>query len=319
MTSPGDADPTTKTARKGCCTVARRIGGATHQPKTSPSRGLDQGMEAIPEGTFLMGTNDKSGVPGDGEGPVREARVGAFGISSTAVSNAEFTDFVADSGYVTEAEGYEWSYVFVHLVSKDTPSTRAPHGLPWWRQVFGADWRHPYGPSSDIVGLESHPVVHVSWNDAVAYCNWAGCRLPTEAEWEYAARGGLVQKRYVWGDEFEPGGRVMCNIFKGDFPNVRPGQQVGTSPVLSYPPNGYGLFNMAGNVWEWCADWYGLPGIDAGVLTDPTGPPDGAAKVMRGGSYLCHPSYCNRYRVAARSSNTPQSSAGNIGFRIAAD
>ena len=191
----------------------------------------------------------------------------------------------------------------------------------WWRQVYGANWRHPAGPQSDVNGLTDHPVVHVSWNDAMAYCDWAGVRLPTEAEWEFAARGGLVQKRYVWGDEFAPDGAAMCNIFEGSFPveNTAEDGYVGTAPVASFPANGYGLHNMAGNVWEWCNDWFHTNYHETGPTSDPMGPDAGEAKVMRGGSYLCHDSYCNRYRVAARSSNTVDSSTGNLGFRVAAD
>jgi len=266
-----------------------------------------------------MGTDDEDGFPGDGEGPAREVTVAAFRISRTAVTNAEYSAFTAETGYVTEAERFGWSYVFVHLATKHGSPTQAPPGVPWWRQVYGADWSHPFGRQSDVVGLEDHPVVHISWHDAVAYCNWAGGRLPTEAEWEYAARGALVQKRYAWGDEFAPGGTTMCNTFEGDFPNVRPGQHVGTLRVDSYPPNGYGLFNVAGNVWEWCFDWFGVIGEVVGPVIEPSGPQGGRTKVMKGGSYLCHDSYCSRYRVAARTSNTPDSSAGNIGFRIAAD
>ena len=166
-----------------------------------------------------------------------------------------------------------------------------------------------------------HPVVHVSWNDATAYCEWAGVRLPTEAEWEFAARGGLVRKRFAWGDELTPGGRHMCNIWQGKFPteNRALDGHEGAAPAVSYEPNGYGLYNVAGNVWEWCADWFSPTFHVEGPRQDPKGPPEGPARVTRGGSYLCHRSYCNRYRIAARSSNTPDSATGNTGFRLAAD
>ncbi len=164
-------------------------------------------------------------------------------------------------------------------------------------------------------------MVHVSWADAQAYCAWAGVRLPTEAEWEYAARGGLVGKRYAWGDEFAPGGTTMCNIFEGRFPveNTAEDGYVGTAPVDAFPPNGFGLYGVAGNVWEWCHDWFSPDFHRNGPRVDPAGPPGGENHVIRGGSYLCHDSYCNRYRVAARTSNSPDGSTGNMGFRVAAD
>ncbi|HEY4387823.1 MAG TPA: formylglycine-generating enzyme family protein, partial [Ktedonobacteraceae bacterium] len=199
--------------------------------------------------------------------------------------------------------------------------TRAVASAPWWRQVFGADWRHPEGKHSDISERGNHPVVHISWNDALAYCQWAGMRLPTEAEWEYAARGGLAQKRYPWGDELLPDGEHRCNIWQGTFPTTNTGDDgyLGTAPVRSFAPNGYNLYNMTGNTWEWCSDWFSPTFHRTAPRDNPQGPPMGNMKVMRGGSYLCHQSYCFRYRVAARSSNTPDSSTGNLGFRCVRD
>ena len=192
---------------------------------------------------------------------------------------------------------------------------------PWWRQVYGADWRHPDGPQSDLSGRADHPVVHVSWRDAQAFCAWSGTRLPTEAEWEFAARGGLVQQHFPWGSELEPGGAHRMNVFQGQFPSddTAADGYAGTAPVHAFPPNGHGLYNMTGNVWEWCADWFDPGYYGHGPVEDPGGPTAGAGRVMRGGSYLCHASHCNRYRVDSRSASEPDSSTGNLGFRVAAD
>ena len=278
-------------------------------------------MLCLPGGTFLMGADDREGFPGDGEGPVREITLRPFWIDATAVTNARFAEFVASTGYATEAERYGWSFVFGGLLPDDFPETRGVAAAPWWREVHGASWRAPEGPQSNIAGREQHPVVHVSWIDAQAYCGWAGVRLPTEAEWEYAARGGLERKRYPWGDELTPGGEHMCNIWQGAFPakNTLEDRFYGTAPVGSFPPNGFGLHDTSGNAWEWCADWFSPTFHVNGPREDPIGPSLGSARVIRGGSYLCHASYCNRYRVAARSSNTPDSTTGHMGFRCARD
>jgi sulfatase modifying factor 1 len=279
-------------------------------------------MVALPGGRFTMGSDDPIGFPLDGEGPVREITLLPFWIDRCTVSNDDFAAFVADTAYVTEAEGFGWSFVFakflpaaIRRVSERVPSA------PWWVVVDGATWRTPEGPETDLSDRGDHPVVHVSWSDANAYAQWAGKRLPTEAEWEYAARGGLEQARYAWGDELEPGGEHRCNIWQGYFPMKNSGADgwLGTAPVDAFAPNGYGLHNVAGNVWEWCADWWSVTYHVDGPRTDPSGPAHGDQRVMRGGSYLCHESYCNRYRVAARSSNTPDSSTGHLGFRCARD
>ncbi|MGI5157283.1 formylglycine-generating enzyme family protein [Microbispora sp. CA-102843] len=279
------------------------------------------GLASLDGGAFRMGTDDSEGFPSDGEGPVRTVTLRPFRLARTAVTNAQFAAFVKATGYITDAERFGWSYVF-HLLATANARRRAPSpaGTPWWLAIDGAAWHAPEGPDSTITGRQDHPVVHVSWDDAHAYCAWAGGRLPTEAEWEYAARGGLDQARYPWGDELTPRGQHRCNIWQGRFPthNTREDGHLGTAPVKTYRPNGYGLFNMVGNVWEWCADWFATDHL-ARPLEDPQGPETGTARVMRGGSYLCHDSYCNRYRVAARSANTPDSSSGNIGFRLAAD
>ena len=277
------------------------------------------GKVAVPGGSFLMGTDDDLGYPADGEGPAREVSLEPFWIDATAVSNEAFARFVAATGHVTEAERFGWSFVFAGFLPSDFPPTRGVEEAPWWRQVFGAQWRRPEGPHSTLDGRLDHPVVHVSWNDAQAYCAWAGKRLPTEAEWERAARGVLEGRRFPWGDEATPGGEHRCNVWQGTFPGENTGGDgwLGTAPVTAFPPNGFGLYNMVGNVWEWCEDWFDPTWHVAGPRHAPAGPPSGTHRVMRGGSYLCHPSYCYRFRVAARSANTPDSSTGNLGFRCA--
>ncbi|MGP3971032.1 formylglycine-generating enzyme family protein [Streptomyces sp. 6N223] len=277
-------------------------------------------MVALPGGAFLMGADDEAGFPADGEGPVREVRVAAFEIDVHAVTNRRFAAFVEATGYVTDAERFGWSFVYAGFLPAELRRrSRRPEVTPWWCGAPGADWRRPEGPGSSVEDRWDHPVVHVSWADAAAFCDWAGLRLPTEAEWEYAARGGLVGARYPWGDELTPGGEHRCNIWQGRFPFKNTGEDgyLGTAPVDAYEPNGYGLYSVSGNVWEWCADWFSPDWHVTGPRRDPAGPPEGEARVMRGGSYMCHESYCNRYRVAARSSNTPDSSGGNIGFRCA--
>ena len=264
-----------------------------------------------------MGHDLDEGYPDDGEGPMHGVDLSPFWIGSTTVTNEMFAEFVEATGHETEAERYGWSFVFAGFLPDDFPPTRAVMQTPWWRQVEDSNWRQPEGPHSDLSDRLDHPVVHVSWNDAVAYCLWAGKSLPTEAQWEYAARGGLEQKRYPWGDDREPGGEHLMNVWQGVFPtdNTLEDGFAGTAPAGAFPANGFGLHNMTGNVWEWCLDWFQPDAYRTIGGAHPSGPSEGTHKVMRGGSYLCHESYCYRYRVAARSANTPDSSAGNIGFR----
>jgi len=317
---------------KACC-AARRSDAAPVDPDViadapvapfSPSEKLaspQEGLIYLPGGEFHMGTDTREGFPADGEGPVRLVRVAPFHISPYAVTNEQFQAFVDATGYVTEAEKFGWSYVFHLFVSEESKKriTGVPQATPWWYAVRGAYWSTPEGPDSDVRDRMNHPVVHVTWHDAEAYCRWTGQRLPTEAEWEYAARGGLERKTYPWGDLLKPDGEHLCNIWQGKFPvknNASDGYE-GTAPVDAYKPNGYGLYNLSGNTWEWCADWFSpayhrATSADNPLFGQPTG-----QRSMRGGSYLCHRSYCNRYRIAARSSNTPDSSSGNTGFRVA--
>ncbi|CAA9334453.1 MAG: Sulfatase modifying factor 1 precursor (C-alpha-formyglycine- generating enzyme 1) [uncultured Nocardioidaceae bacterium] len=267
-----------------------------------------------------MGSDAPTAYPSDGEGPVREVTVSAFSIDACAVSNARFSEFVEATGHRTEAERCGWSFVFAGLLPDDFPPTRGVASAPWWRQVEGASWHRPEGPGSDISRRADHPVVHVTWHDAASYASWVGKRLPTEAEWERAARGGLSARAFPWGDEREPGGGHRMNVWQGSFPqhNSLEDGWYGTCPVDAFEPNGLGLHNMTGNVWEWCSDWFDTSYRRRDRRADPPGPPSGTHRVTKGGSYLCHESYCRRYRVAARSAVTPDSMVGNIGFRCVA-
>ena len=282
---------------------------------------LPGGLELVrlPSGSFEMGSED--GIfPADGEAPIRTVTLSPFEIAAHSVTNAQFADFAMASGYHTDAERRGSSFAFVGLIPPVAhDSIRAlVAGTPWWAEVVGASWRAPEGPGSSIDGRLDHPVVHISHRDALAFCEAYGLRLPTEAEWEFAARGGLEQRRYPWGDELRPGGRWRCNIWQGPFPEYNTGEDGfhATAPVHAFEPNGFDMFNMVGNVWEWCGDWFAArPPADP--AQDPAGPAAGRSRVIRGGSFLCHESYCFRYRVAARSFNTPDSSIAHTGFRVA--
>ena len=267
-----------------------------------------------------MGTEYEKGFAADGEGPIRKVALDPFFIDAHPVTNEAFAEFAKATAYVTEAERFGWSFVFQGHIPAQLAEARVP-GAEWWCKVSGADWRHPEGSDSSSRERPHHPVTHVSWNDAQRYAEWAGKRLPTEAEWEFAARGALEQKLYPWGDDLTPGGRHLCNIWQGEFP-VRDTAEdgfAGVAPVDAFPPNGFGLFSITGNAWEWCADWFHPTYHVLATHLNPTGPASGSAKVIRGGSYLCHASYCNRYRVAARTANTPDSATTNIGFRCVRD
>lgn len=277
-------------------------------------------MARIPGGCFVMGTNATAeGFAEDGEGPARSVEVSPFQMSVTAVTNAQFREFVRATKYISNAEQIGSSFVFYLQVDVNRRHTirQISRDLPWWLEVEGACWQRPTGTGSSIYDRLDHPAVHISWNDAVAYCAWAGARLPTEAEWECAARGGLVGMRYPWGDVLEVDGIRRCNTWQGEFP-AKPasGWALGTMAADAFTPNGYGLHNIVGNVWEWCADWFTSEYHRVTPMRDPLQSRVTGRRSMRGGSFLCHESYCNRYRVAARGSNTPDSCASNIGFRV---
>lgn len=310
-----------------CCTpAAERAGeGVGLMPPSAVivsggATALKSTMISLPGGTFLMGTDYDKGFASDGEGPVRKVTVSPFQIDACAVTNEEFTVFADSTGYLTDAERFGWSFVFWSHIPAERREEMVEDTVaaaPWWCKVRGASWRQPEGSGSGIANRARYPVVHISWNDATAYARWASKSLPTEAQWEYAARGGLEQKLYPWGDELTPSGEHRCNIWQGTFPSEDTAEDgyAGTCPVDSFPPNGFGVYCITGNVWEWCADWFRAAFRADRALCDPKGPATGQSKVMKGGSFLCHASYCNRYRVAARTSNTPDSSTSNLGFR----
>jgi sulfatase modifying factor 1 len=306
-------------------------------------------MRWIPGGEFTMGTDAAHSLPN--ERPAHRVRVTGFFLDEHPATNAQFRDFVEATGYVTIADRVpDWEEMKKQL-PPDTPKPDADKLVPgslvftppsqmvalndlsnWWAWTPGASWRYPSGRGSDLTGLDSHPVVHVAWDDAMAYASWAGKRLPTEAEWEYAARGGLEGKRYSWGDELMPHGQHMANIFHGEFPHRQTAEDgfPATSPVQTFPANGYGLYDMAGNVWQWTSDWYRSDEFarraSQGLCDNPSGPttshdpddPYSQRRVIKGGSFLCHVTYCESYRPSARRGTPPDTGSSHVGFRLAA-
>lgn len=321
----------TTTKKSSCClpTADRRAGSRTETATVAPdpvcSIGAStEGMIFIEGGGYQVGSEGPEIWAADGEAPVRKVSVSGFWVDEAAVTNAAFAGFVGATGFVTEAERFGWSFVHYSQIPKSRRGKLADRrvaGLEWWYGVEGAWWREPLGDGRDFDQLQrgTHPAVHISWNDASAYAEWAGKRLPTDAEWEVAARGGLEGKLYPWGDDLQPGGKHRCNIWQGKFPTLDTGEDGyrGTAPARSFKPNGYGLFNMTGNVWEWVNDWFHPAYFQSAPPANPRGPQSGDRRIMRGGSYLCHASYCNRYRCSARTSNTPDTSSGHLGFRCA--
>lgn len=291
-------------------------------PRADPAeqQALRDALVPIPGGIFEMGTRHST-YPEDLDSPRRKVRVSAFRIGATTVTNAQFARFIEATGYRTVAEKEGWSFVFHLLLDRPEDWPLSPGRLTWWRRVDEACWAAPEGPGSDWQDRPDHPVVQVCWYDAMAYCHWSGLRLPREAEWERAARGGHARRKFPWGNALTPEGRHMMNVWQGDFPNVNTAEDghVGTAPARSYEPNDYGLYAMTGNVWEWVWDRYGpRPAPGRMPEVDPEGPDEGASRMQRGGSFLCHASYCDRYHVHSRTANDPDSATSNSGFRVAA-
>jgi formylglycine-generating enzyme required for sulfatase activity len=299
----------------------------------TPPGPAPEGMAWIPPGRFAMGSDYE---PFNDARPIHPVDLDGFWIDQTPVTNAQFARFAQATGYVTVAErkpdprdfpGAPPELLVPGSVVFTPPTGPVPLDNPsaWWIYAPGASWRHPEGPTSQIDDRQDHPVVQVCWDDAVAYAKWAGKRLPTEAEWEYAARGGLTQKPYAWGDEFQPGGRIMANTWQGRFPteNKKEDGHVRTSPVGTFPPNGFGLSDMAGNVWQWCSDWYRPNYYGQSPKANPKGPPDSfdpmepgvPKRVQRGGSFLCCDQYCSRYMPGGRGKGAADTGSSHVGFR----
>jgi sulfatase modifying factor 1 len=320
--------------------LVREISRTESQATAAPT-----GMVWIRGGEFTMGTDSKLGW--SDEKPAHQVRVDGFWIDETEVTNAQFRTFVESTGYVTTAEKAPSVEEILSQMPPGTPAptkdqlvagslvftmTDGPVDLKdyskWWKWTPGANWQHPEGPDSDLTDREPHPVVHVSWDDAVAFAKWAGKRLPTEAEWEFAARGGLIEKPYVWGDEAPSDTRIHANLWQGEFPckNSEVDGFTRTAPAGTFKPNGYGVFDMAGNVWEWCADAYDQQAYGRragqGVIANPLGEqsvdsrnPLSGSRSQRGGSFLCNDQYCSRYRPSARHGLAPDTGMSHVGFR----
>jgi len=320
------------------------VGLTIHNPVEQPEQVID-GMVWIPGGEFVMGSEEAHAWPD--EQPAHRVQVDGFWMDKTEVTNNQFRAFVQATGYVTTAERRpNWEDLATQLppgTPKPAPETLVPGSLvfrpksdrvalddirQWWEWTPGADWRHPEGPNSDLQDRERHPVVHVSWDDAAAYAGWAGKQLPTEAQWEFAARGGLSRMPYVWGTQTPAEADVPANLWQGDFPHLNTAGDgyVRTAPAGSYAANGYGLHDMAGNVWEWCSDWYHRELYQTRadrVVRNPVGPaesfdphrPYSPQRAQRGGSFLCNDAYCSRYRPSARHGSTPDTGMSHVGFR----
>ena len=309
---------TTAEAKPCCAPQPVRVCGVdTRSPAPIARTPPDHGLITLDAGTFTMGAADGP-HPEDGEGPARQVTLDTFSIAPLTVTNAHFQRFVDDTGYETVAERAGNSFVFDLLLPDGTIDKTPTLQTPWWIEVAGACWHRPEGPQGETIETRlEHPVVHIALPDALAYCTWASVRLPTEAQWECAARGGLDARPFPWGAELEPDGQHRSNVWQGTFPHMNTASDgfVGTAPANSYAPNAFGLYAMTGNVWEWTADRFTVlhsPRPQA----NPRGPLNGKRAVAKGGSYLCHASYCHRYRTSSRQALDPLTTAGNLGFRV---
>jgi sulfatase modifying factor 1 len=323
-----------------CCKQKEQPSASQNVTAAAPAVAREivtSGMVHIPAGTFQMGTDDPAFPDAH---PVHKVTVNEFWMDEHEVTNAEFEKFVKATNFITIAER--------KLNPKDFPDVPPESLVPgsgvfsppdqqvtldnplqWWKYVPGASWRHPFGPQSDIQGLENNPVIHVSYEDALEYAKWAGKRLPTEAEWQYAAQGNHPGQKYYWGNELKPGGKWMANIYQGDFPGKNTGEDgfIGIAPVKSFSPNGYGLYDMDGNVWEWCNDFYRPDYYEVSPANNPKGPsdsydpdePNAIKRVQSGGSFLCSDQYCIRYRPGSRGKGEVSSGSNNLGFRCVKD
>jgi sulfatase modifying factor 1 len=324
------------------CNQAAKKGTATaidsgSAKKVSATDTIPTKMVLIKGGQFQMGTDDPAFTDAH---PVHPVTVSSFLMDEHEVTNAEFEKFVKATNYKTVAERPINPADFPGVPAENlvpgsgvfTPPAQAvslDDPMQWWKYVAGASWRHPFGPQSNIAGKQNDPVVHISYTDAIAYANWAGKRLPTEAEWEYAAQGGKGAQKYYWGNDLKPGGKWVANIFQGNFPNANTKEDgfEGVAPVKSFPPNGYGLYDMEGNVWEWCNDFYRADYYKNSPKVNPQGPkdsydadePNTVKRVQKGGSFLCSDQYCIRYRAGSRAKGEINSASNNLGFRCVKD